>query len=64
MVYTEYFVRGTEPVDMCPLHGDGMPNVIATSGDAHDGGGAAGRWASRHRGADWPAAPVDLGFGR
>ena len=20
MVYTEYFVRGTEPIDYCPLH--------------------------------------------
>jgi 1A family penicillin-binding protein len=33
MVYTEYFVRGTEPIDMCPLHG-GLPNAVATSGDA------------------------------
>ena len=33
MVYTEYFVRGTEPIDFCPLHG-GLLNAVATSGDA------------------------------
>ena len=33
MVYTEYFVRGTEPDDYCPLH-TGIYNVVATSGDA------------------------------
>jgi membrane peptidoglycan carboxypeptidase len=32
MVYTEYFVRGTEPVEICPLHGYGFPGVMATSG--------------------------------
>ena len=32
MVYTEYFVRGTEPDDYCPLH-TGVSNVVATSGD-------------------------------
>jgi penicillin-binding protein 1A len=32
MVYTEYFVRGTEPDDYCPLHS--LPyNAVATSGD-------------------------------
>jgi len=45
MVYTEYFVRGTEPTDYCPLHarpfdavatsGDGIrPGVAASSGEA------------------------------
>jgi membrane peptidoglycan carboxypeptidase len=33
MVYTEYFVRGTEPDDYCPLH-TGVYNAVATSGDA------------------------------
>ena len=31
MVYTEYFVRGTEPTDYCPLHTEPY-NAIATSG--------------------------------
>ena len=33
MVYTEYFVRGTEPIDYCPLHSRPF-DVVATSGDA------------------------------
>jgi penicillin-binding protein 1A len=33
MVYTEYFVRGTEPIDYCPLHGN-ILNTVATSGGA------------------------------
>jgi len=33
MVYTEYFVRGTEPDDYCPLHTN-IYNAVATSGDA------------------------------
>ena len=32
MVYTEYFVRGTEPVDYCPLHSQPYGNAVATSG--------------------------------
>ena len=35
MVYTEYFVRGTEPIEFCPLHG-GRLNTVATTGDASD----------------------------
>ena len=32
MVYTEFFVRGTEPVDTCPYHTALFPGVLATSG--------------------------------
>jgi hypothetical protein len=32
MVYDEYFVRGTEPAEICPLHGSIFPGVLATSG--------------------------------
>jgi len=33
MVYTEYFVRGTEPEEYCPLHGyEGALTTLATSG--------------------------------
>ena len=34
MVYTDYFVRGTEPVDYCPLHdhGYGEEGIVATAG--------------------------------
>jgi penicillin-binding protein 1A len=38
MLYTEYFLRGTEPTDYCPLHSRGF-DVIATSGDARTGSG-------------------------
>ena len=32
-VYTEYFVRGTEPTEYCPIHGaGGLMEAIATSG--------------------------------
>jgi 1A family penicillin-binding protein len=34
MVYTEYFVRGTEPDNYCPLHTALLYNAVATSGDA------------------------------
>jgi penicillin-binding protein 1A len=35
MVYTEYFVRGTEPVDFCPVHGaHGFGDVIVGTGGA------------------------------
>jgi penicillin-binding protein 1A len=32
MVYTEYFLRGTEPTDYCPLHSRPF-DAVATSGD-------------------------------
>ncbi|HEY6361423.1 MAG TPA: PBP1A family penicillin-binding protein, partial [Vicinamibacterales bacterium] len=32
MVYTEYFVRGTEPAEICPLHRYVFPGIMATSG--------------------------------
>jgi 1A family penicillin-binding protein len=38
MLYTEYFVRGTEPTDYCPLHSRGF-DVVATSGDPKSGSG-------------------------
>ena len=43
MVYTEYFVRGTEPVDYCPYHGHNptFPNTIATTGDVPSSSAAA-----------------------
>jgi penicillin-binding protein 1A len=34
MVYTEYFVRGTEPTDYCPLHSHPYGDAVATSGAA------------------------------
>jgi penicillin-binding protein 1A len=34
MAYTEYFVRGTEPTDYCPLHGNNGLLTLATSGAA------------------------------
>ena len=34
MVYTEYFVRGTEPSDYCPLHSAVYADAVATSGTA------------------------------
>jgi penicillin-binding protein 1A len=37
MVYTEYFVRGTEPVDLCPFHrSGGFWNAFFGGGDAPD----------------------------
>jgi penicillin-binding protein 1A len=68
MVYTEYFVRGTEPTDYCPLHsrpfdtiatsGDGTrPAVAASSGDA---GKPALPPADRHEAAA-PGADARLG---
>jgi 1A family penicillin-binding protein len=36
MLYTEYFVRGTEPTAYCPLHSRGV-DVVATSGDVKSG---------------------------
>ncbi len=36
MVYTDYFVRGTEPIEYCPLHTHayGTGTVVATSGSS------------------------------
>jgi penicillin-binding protein 1A len=53
MVYTEFFVRGTEPIDYCPYHGFsvGLPGTVATSGA--DGPGPTPPPA----GAPSPAAP-------
>jgi penicillin-binding protein 1A len=38
MLYTEYFLRGTEPTAYCPLHTRPV-DVVATSGDARTGSG-------------------------
>jgi penicillin-binding protein 1A len=35
MVYTEYFARGTEPIDFCPIHVRGMP-IPQTLAVAHE----------------------------
>ena len=57
MVYTEYFVRGTEPDDYCPLH-TGLYNAVATSGDGTTRPVVAA--TSGSGGAQLPAlAPVD-----
>ena len=40
MLYTEYFVRGTEPTSFCPLHSRGF-DVVATSGDSGSRSGIA-----------------------
>jgi penicillin-binding protein 1A len=53
MVYTEYFVRGTEPDDYCPLH-TGIYNAVATSGD-----GAARPVVATSAAQLPPLAPVD-----
>ena len=56
MVYTEYFVRGTEPGDYCPLHTGIIYNAVATSGD-----GSARPAVAATSGAAVPSAvvPVD-----
>jgi membrane carboxypeptidase/penicillin-binding protein len=36
MLYTEYFLRGTEPTDYCPLHERDF-DVVATSGNVRPG---------------------------
>jgi hypothetical protein len=54
--YTEYFVRGTEPIDYCPLHGGGgggFWNAIATSGTSVPA-------APRESDASSPATPVAM----
>jgi 1A family penicillin-binding protein len=38
MLYTEYFVRGTEPSDYCPLHSRDV-DTVATGGDSRVGSG-------------------------
>jgi penicillin-binding protein 1A len=38
MLYTEYFLRGTQPTAYCPLHSRPF-DIIATSGDARTGSG-------------------------
>jgi len=54
-VYTEYFVRGTEPIDYCPIHGaNRIWNVVATSGSPQ---AAPPTGAST---AHAPAPPVDV----
>jgi 1A family penicillin-binding protein len=42
MVYTEFFLRGTEPVDYCPIHGafHGAFGTLATAGTVVGGGRA------------------------
>jgi penicillin-binding protein 1A len=40
MLYTEYFVRGTEPTAYCELHSRGF-DVVATSGDSKSGSAVA-----------------------
>lgn len=40
MLYTEYFVRGTEPTAYCPLH-SGDFDVVATSGNSRFGSAVA-----------------------
>jgi 1A family penicillin-binding protein len=52
MVYTEYFVRGTEPLDYCPLHPGGF-DAVATAGTA--AGSAVGAGGS----VTPPLTPVD-----
>ena len=51
MLYTEYFVRGTEPTAYCPLHQD--VDVVATSGDSKPGSAVAAS------GTVTPALPTD-----
>ena len=53
MLYTEYFVRGTEPTEYCPLHSSGF-DVIATSGDSKTGPAVAAT-----SGTATPLAPGD-----
>ena len=32
MVYTEYFVRGSEPIDLCPVHSGRFDSIVGTGG--------------------------------
>ncbi len=32
MVYTEYFVRGSEPIDYCPVHSGAFDTIVGTGG--------------------------------
>jgi len=54
MLYTEYFVRGTEPTAYCPLHLGGF-DVVATSGDPRSGSAVAAASGT----AIPPVAPAD-----
>ena len=69
MVYTEYFVRGTEPTDYCLLHsrpfdaiatsGDGTRSAVAAS--SHDAGKSALPPADRLHDTAAPGADARLG---
>jgi len=60
MLYTEYFVRGTEPTAYCPLHRDA--DVVATSGDPKTGSGVvATSGASTPQDSASPKADPRLG---
>jgi penicillin-binding protein 1A len=72
MAYTEYFVRGTEPGEYCPLHGFENGLTLATSGTAADiappsaaaaagAVGAGGAPVAAAAGAVAPGAPVPAG---
>jgi 1A family penicillin-binding protein len=54
MVYTEYFVRGTEPLDYCLLHSRGI-DAVGTSGNSAAGSGVAATGGS----VTTPLTPVD-----
>jgi len=54
MLYTEYFVRGTEPTEYCPLH-SGSFDVVTTSGDSKTGPAVAATSGT----ATAPLAPAD-----
>jgi penicillin-binding protein 1A len=58
MAYTEYFVRGTEPVDYCPLHGFDNGLTLATSGA---GAGTAVDIAPPPQGPGSPRVPAVTG---
>jgi hypothetical protein len=54
MVYTEYFVRGTEPLDYCPLHTRGF-DAVATSASSTTGSSVVATGGN----ATPPLQPVD-----
>jgi 1A family penicillin-binding protein len=57
-VYTEYFVRGTEPIDLCPIHQTFMNADAALSTVGAGGGVPAARSARGGVEAAAPAVPV------
>jgi penicillin-binding protein 1A len=69
MVYTEYFVRGTEPNDYCPLHLRDF-DTVATSGDpragsavtATTGAGTADTTKAGEAGGENPSPERKRGF--